>query len=325
VTPPRRRAVEAHQARRLRGNAVGRHELLLLPDRAQEAERVQAEAEHRQQAQREQAEDRGAAGAQPLAPVPRAEDHERQHERGAQLHPDAGDERGHACARTRGRARRERERARQRRQQERVVVRAADRQHQQHRVESDERRRRRGRTSQARGGARAQGDGAEARARGDAFEEPQPAGHSHRRAHVAQEREQRPVGGVLKGPADEREDGVARRFGGHVRVGVQAVQHAHAREREIAEHVLGDQRRSQREEQVRGHDRASERQRRKAGGAHEHEQIAGAGEQHQCLEGAGRQARAQARQRARLPVRPAAAATRHVLRGRRRGVEGDQQ
>jgi hypothetical protein len=45
MAPPARRTAQAEEARRLSGNAVGRHQLLLLPDRTQEAQRVRPEAQ----------------------------------------------------------------------------------------------------------------------------------------------------------------------------------------------------------------------------------------------------------------------------------------
>ncbi len=46
---------------------MGRHELLLLPERAEEAERVHAEAEHAEQRECEQAEQRGGEYRKALA------------------------------------------------------------------------------------------------------------------------------------------------------------------------------------------------------------------------------------------------------------------
>jgi len=59
-------------------------------------------------------------------------------------------------------------------------------------------------------------------------------------------------------PSDERVDRIGGRFGGDMRVGVQAVQRTHAREREVAENVLGDQRRPQEQGHVRQQHRRGE-------------------------------------------------------------------
>ncbi len=56
MTPPAGCAAQPEQPRGLGGDAVRGHELLLLADRAEEAERVHAKAEHAEQRQREQAE-----------------------------------------------------------------------------------------------------------------------------------------------------------------------------------------------------------------------------------------------------------------------------
>ena len=81
--------------------------------------------------------------------------------------------------------------------------------------------------------------------------------------------------------------GVGGGFGGDVGVGVEAVQSAQAGEGQVAEHVLGDQRRSQQQDQVREHDR---RRPARAGGSaraqRQHEQVARAHDQHQRLEAA---------------------------------------
>jgi hypothetical protein len=313
VAPPRRGAAEAEQARRLRGDAVGRHELLLLAEGAEETERVHAEAEHAEQTQREQADSGGERRAR--APAAGAEHEKRQHDAGAQLDPDPGHERGRARARTRRCACREGQRGGEREHEQRVVVCPADSQHEQHGVQPHERRSPRGRTAQARGGARGQRDRAEARGGGETLQQPQPAGEPQRCREVAPKREQGTVGRVLEGPADECEDGVRGRFGGHVRVGVEAVQGAHAREGEVAEDVLGDQRRTEHEHDVRECDRARERDRRQRAGGEQHEQVAAAHRQHQRLEAAAAETAAETSQRARQPARPAAAAAGHVLRG----------
>ncbi len=157
--------MEAHQPRRLGRHAVSRDELLLLSERAEEAERMRPEADHPDQrhgCERARARERDT---QPLAPAALAEHQEGQHEPGRQLHADPGRQRHGGRTRVRARlvvprcaestlraaaARRrargagtQKQRQREREQQQRVVVRAADGEHEQHRVEPDERERER--------------------------------------------------------------------------------------------------------------------------------------------------------------------------------------
>jgi hypothetical protein len=331
VAPPRGGAAEPDQARCLGGNAVRRHELLLLAERAEEAERVDAKPKHADEAQREQTDGGGDDHAGPLAHAaprsraPPAEHEERQHDPGAQLHSDTRDERGRGRARARRGPGGEGQRAGEREQQQRVVVGAAHGEHQQHGVQSEERGGRRGRSAEAGGGASAQRNGAEAGGGGEALEQPQPAGEPQRRREIAREREQRPVGRVLEGPADEREDRIRGSFGGDVRVGVETVQRPHPREGEIAEDVLREQRRPQHEDDVREHDRGPERERRQRARADEDEQVAAAHDQHQELKGAAAEPFAEIRQRTRQPRGPAADAAGHVLRGSGGGARVEQE
>jgi len=204
-------------------------------------------------------------------------------------------------------------------------VRASDGQHEQHWVEPDEARRPAAAASEPVHRAPDQSDRREARERRDGLERPQPAREPERRGRVAGEREQRAVGGVLKRPAHEREDPVGGRFGGEVRVGVEAVQRAHAREREVAEHVLRDQRRSEQQDRVGEHDRSRERAHRQSPRARQHERVARAHEEREGLEASTAEIHAEAVPRAREPRRPAAAARGHILRRRRRRSRADQQ
>jgi hypothetical protein len=134
--------VQAHQPRGLRGYAVGRHQLLLLADRADEAKRVGAKADQPEQREQREAQPGGARHAQALAlagPVPaRPEDQEWQRQPGGRLDRHPRDERGGAGAESRVRSGREQQRGAQRQQQQRVVVRAADGQLEQHRVQTHE-------------------------------------------------------------------------------------------------------------------------------------------------------------------------------------------
>jgi hypothetical protein len=209
---------------------VGRHQLLLLADRPEEAEGVHAEAEHADQSQRQQAGGRGQEHREPLAPARRGEHQERQHDPGGQLHADPRHEGRGRGPRTRPGGGCESQRCAQREQHQSVVVVAPHGQHQQYGVQPDECRSRDGGVPEACGGPGDQRDGAEARGRREALEQPQAAGRAERRGEVAGEREQRTVGGVLERPADEREHRIAGGFGGDMGVRIKAVQGAHPRE-----------------------------------------------------------------------------------------------
>ena len=281
---------------------------------------MRAEADQRHHRHRHQR----AAGAERRAHAfarPRWSQHEeRQHQPGGHLHAHRRRQRARRRARALACARGPYERQRQRQQQQRVVVCAADRQHQQHRVQAHERRRPARRVAQARGRARDQRDRAEARDDRQRLERPQAAREAKRHQRVAEEREQRPVGGVLELPVDEPQHRVGGRFGGEVGVRVEAVQDAHACEREVAEDILGDQRRPQQQDRVGEHDRAGQRRRRQPPRDEQHEQVARAHDQHQRLEAAAGEAHAEPVQRTRQPRGPAAAARGDVLAGRRGGA-----
>jgi hypothetical protein len=130
---------------------------------------------------------------------------------------------------------------------------------------------------------------------------------------------------MLKRPADEAERAVGWRFGGDVRVRVEPVQGADAREREIAEDVLGDQRRAEQQRDVREHDRDRDRGQRQRARDGEHEQVARAQRQHQQLEAAARDADAETLQRPGQPPGPAADTSGHVLRRALGCAGGDQE
>ncbi len=133
--------MQADKSRRLGGDAVNRHELLLLADRVEEAEGVRAEADHADCAERQEAEHGRHRHSPALTPVARREHDERQHQAGRDLHADAHHQRSRGRAKARARAGAQGQRRREHHQHQRVVVRAADRQHEQHRVEPDECRR----------------------------------------------------------------------------------------------------------------------------------------------------------------------------------------
>jgi hypothetical protein len=286
---------------------------------------VRAEADQPDGGHRQQAEHGGAGGPRALAPARRREHEEGQREAGGDLDADADGQRAGAGAKARAGARRKRQRGGERHHDQRVVVRAADGEHEQHGVQADERRGPARRLAELGRRARDQRDGGEAAGDGQGLERPQPAGEPERRRGVAGQREQRPVGGVLVGPADEPEDFVARRLRGDVRVRVQAVQRPQAGEAEVAEDVLGDQRRAQQQDRVRGHDRRDDRPHRQRARERQHEQVARAHDQRQRLKAAGADAHVQALQRAGQPGGPAAAACGHVARGFAGGAGGRQQ
>jgi len=294
------------------------------PDQPHDRDRGEA----RERARRER---RAGAKAAPR------EHEERQREARGQLHADARRQRDrprtHAPARPRARRRLrtaprlrgQRERGGDREHHERVVVRAADTKLEQHRVQPHERRGpARGVPERARG-ARDERDCAEARERGGGLQRPQSAGEPERSRRVAREREQGAVGRVLEGPADEHERGVVRRFGGDPRVWVEAVQRAHAREAQVAEDVLREQRRPEHERDVRREDREREQRHGKRPRAHEHDQVAGAHHQRERLEGARAEARLEAAQGPGEPRGPAADARGDVLRRFARGGRREQE
>jgi hypothetical protein len=230
--------VQADQAGGLGGHAVHGDEPLLLADGVEEAQRVRAEADQPDGAEREQAEHGRGDGAPSLAPGGRREREEGQREPGGDLDADADGERCGRGAKARVGAGGQRQRRGERHHDQRVVVRAADGEHQQHGVQPDERRGPAGRLAELGRRARDERDGGEAAGDGHGLERPQASGEPERRRGVAGQREQRPVGGVLVGPADEPEDFVARRLRGDVRVRVQTVQRSQAGKAEVAEHVL---------------------------------------------------------------------------------------
>jgi len=275
---------------------------------------VRAEADHADRAERQEAEHGRHRHSPALTPMARREHDERQHQAGRDLHADSHHQRSRGRAKARARAGAQGQRRREHHQHQRVVVRAADRQHEQHRVEPDECRRPSARLPEPARRARDERDRAEAGGNRHGFERPQAAGQAERRSRVAGQREQRPVGRVLVGPAEEIQHFVARRLRGHVRVRVQAVQRAQPGEAEIPEHVLGDQRRPEQQQGVGGDDRRDDRAHRQRARKRQHEQVARAHDQRQRLKAAPAERHAQALQRPGHPAGPAAAAPRHVLR-----------
>jgi hypothetical protein len=301
------------------------HELLLLTDRVQKAQRVAAEADQPHGRERHQAQSCGCRHCQALARAAGAEHEEGQRQPGRYLDPDTGDQRARGGAETRANAGGERQRGGEQQEDQRVVVRTSDGQHEQHRVQPHERDRPTRRAAEAAGGPRDQRHRPEARGDRDCLQGPQPAGEAQRDGRVAQEREQRAVGGVLEGPSDEREDRVGGRLGSDMRVGVKAMQGSHTSEAQVAKHVLGDQRWPEQQNHVRPHDRRQEPAHGQRSRREQHHHVADAHDQHQRLKAAPGDAHAQILQRARHPVRPAAAAPRNVRRGPRGGTGRHQE
>jgi hypothetical protein len=198
---------------------------------------------------------------------------------------------------------------------------ATDGQHEQNGVEPQEGGGEGGGVAEALCGPGGQPDRREAAKPGERLQRPQPARSPQRDGRIARQGEQRPVGGVLEGPADEAENWVGGGFGGNVGVGIEAVQGTHPREGRVAEHVLGEQRGSQEQEQVGQHDRRPQRPRRQLPDAAQHEQVAAADDQHENLEGGAAQVRADSAERSRQPIRPAATVGGDVAGWRRGGVE----
>ena len=325
MPPPARRSAQAQQARGLGGDAVSCHQLLLLANGAEEAERVRAEADQPDRPERNQAERRAGCDRQPLAPAAGAEQQERQQQRRRDLDAHARHQRGRGGGRARGGSGTERQRGRQQQQQQGVVVCAGHGQRQQHRVQAHERGREAARVAQAPRGPRNQRDRREAAGHGKRLERPQSAGEPQRCGEIAGQREQRAVRGVLEGPADEREHRIARGFRGDVRIRIEPVQRSQAGEAEVAEDVLRDQGRAEQQRQVSGDDRRDHRAQRQRARSEQHEQVAGAHDQHQRLVAARAEAHPQALQRPCQPARPATAATGHIRRGPRRGRGGEHQ
>jgi hypothetical protein len=130
---------------------------------------------------------------------------------------------------------------------------------------------------------------------------------------------------MLERPSDERKDRIGRCFGGDVRVRVQAVQCPHAGEVQVAEDILGDQRRAEEQGHVREHDRHHDRAQRQRPSCQQDRHVARAHDQRQCLKTAARDAHTEAFERAGHPAGPAAAARRNVLRGPARGPGREQE
>ncbi len=194
-------------------------------------------------------------------------------------------------------------------------MRSAHSQLEHHRVQTDKYRRPLCRAPHLLGGTRGQCHRAQARRDRDRLQRPQSTRQPQRRQRIAAKREQRAIGRVLKRPSDKRKHGIGGGFGGHMRVGVKAMQHTQSRKRQVAEHILGDQRWSQQQYHVRRHDRRGDRPAREHPRGEQHRHIARAHRERQCLKAARADPKPKVVQRPIQPRRPAPAAARHVLRG----------
>jgi hypothetical protein len=218
--------------------------------------------------------------------------------------------------------RRQSQRERQQQHRQRVVVVAADGQLQQHRVQAHERDGGAARAAHAPRGEAHQRDRTEARQRGEHLQGPKFARESQRREGVGGEREQWPVGGVLVGPAEEVVDRVGGNLSGEHGVGVKAVQRAQVREADVAEHVLGDQRRAEQQQRVGHEDRQRQRPQRQRARTQQHRHIAPGHHQRERLKARRVDAQAEALEGPGQPVRPATAARGYIQRGGVRGAGG---
>jgi hypothetical protein len=263
---------------------VSRHQLLLFADRVEKAQRVRAEADQPQRHERHEAQ-AGCGGHLPTFVRPRWSEHEEgQREACGDLdrHPrhqcDGG--RSKTWLGTGG----ERQRAREQHEDQRVIVRAAHGQHEQHGIQADECGGEAARLTEPAGRPHDESNRAEARHHGERLERPQRTGQAERCRGIAREREKRPIGGVKERPADEPEDLVGRHFGGDVRIGVKTVQRSQAGEADVAEDVLGDQRRSQQQDQICGNDRHDQGAHCQRAAREQNQQVARRHDQHEVLE-----------------------------------------
>jgi hypothetical protein len=110
-----------------------------------------------------------------------------------------------------------------------------------------------------------------------------------------------------------------------MRVWVQSVQRAETGEIEVAEDVLRDQRWAEQQHEVGGENRHRQHSPGQRAHGEQYRQIARGHDQRERLEAVRGDAHAEARERARDPVRPAAATGGNVLRGPARRVRREQE
>jgi len=236
---------------------VDGHQLLLFADRGEKAKGLIAESDQPDEHKRKQGQSCARRHPHPLAAAGRSEHDKGEREPGGDLHAHAHRERDRGRSEPRARCCGHRKRERQQHHRQRVDVRAADGQYEQGRVQSHEGGGATHGAVQAPGCARNQRDRAEAREHSYCLQRPESACEPERRRQVAREREQRTIGGGRwrgRFPAQEREYRVAWRFGGGVGVGAEAMQGPKPGEAEVAEHILGDQRWPQEQDQMGRHD-----------------------------------------------------------------------
>ena len=278
-------------------------QLLLLAQCTKEAEGMRPEADNRHDREQQERAKRARRYVRSLAPTRGGKYDEREYEPGRGLHADPDDEQGGCRPEVSGvhrngdppRARgghggfssRERQRSGQDEQHERVVVRAADGKLQKHRIQADEHGRHLGRVSHLACSARRQGNRRKAARDSKQLKGPKAAAEPERSKRIGAEREQGPVGGMLKRPTNERKDGVGWSFRRDVGVGIQSVQHAQASKLEVAKDVLRDERWTEQQQQVGRQDRKYDRLARQDACGEQRGNVAGAHQKRQHLEAGG--------------------------------------
>jgi len=302
------------------------------------------EADDRHDRKQQESGNRALGHARTVLPPCGCEYDEREHQPSRGLYADPKDEQSGACAevcrvqaevcgvrvevrgvhgnwhapRARGGhlgfASRERQRPGQDQQHERVVVRTAHGKLQQHGIQADEDGSNLGRASHIARRARRQRDRPEAACNSQQLQAPQPAAEPKRGERIGAEREQGSVGRMLERPADEGKDGVGWSFGRDVCVGVEPVQQAHPSELEVAEDVLGDERRPKQQQKVGRQNGKRDRLAGQRAGGEQRRNIAGAHHKRQQLEAGGADANSEPVQRSAQPPRPAPDASRYIGR-----------
>ena len=120
---------------------------------------------------------------------------------------------------------------------------------------------------------------------------------------------------MLERPADERKDDVGWSFRRDVGVGVQPMQHAEASELEVAKDVLGDERRTEQQQQVGRQDRKHDCLAGQDRCGEQRSNVAGAHRERQHLEAGGADAKREPVQGTAQPARPAPDARWDIGRG----------
>ncbi len=110
-----------------------------------------------------------------------------------------------------------------------------------------------------------------------------------------------------------------------MRVWVQPVQRAQAGEVEIAEDVLGEQRGTEQQGEVRGEDRHPQRAPGQRADGEQDCRVARGHDQDERLEAVRAETDVETGEGTSQPARPASAAGGDILRGRARGPRGEQQ